>query len=703
MDYPCNLKLQTSPTNGEKMIKYQTPNQNELIIRRAGKLLDMVRDKLRNGELTGPDEYVAEMYESFKALFSGLRKPLLSSFEIDEKSIRDPEEYRRFLVNLEADLETIIKVSKDTTDASVATFNLAAVKGGILDVLVGKANSMSADLQLLDTELGNSVMVAGDDFTNQERIAGGSCDLMPGGLGVSLQRTSVVNVATQDNAKVEINREEDDELYEGRFYAPLGKADPEGGKFKWKQEHKTSSRSLNVPKERMWFVPGDTSEEDLQTERKKILDSNPDTYWQIEKTSRPYALRKWQEDREQADLETPQSITAEQLAEKVASFDDSDLEVAVTVVLDEPKRASFISLVPLNFYEGNYLEILSVATAPSDDAEFEVVPNISNNESILTPEANEDLQEDEVAAVLSDTKAFAGQGLWVFPERVIKKVEVVLRNTIPIPTPYSVFRVTYEGDKVTTTKKTKKTKKYGVVKRRTTTTTSTEHIVQKEDLNYIRSVMLKEGDIAKAPLAPGLVTPETGKEGFSGRTRGNSLNSSKTYGNTTVEFGDWSVSDKVEVPKYDIVRYAIGIRDLNIASYTYADSSELISVPYEFPYPIEKIALAANERFPGELSTDDATEPWIKYYISFDGNKWIQLAPIDTVGMNLMNEGIPKIININSDLPAEARNPIEGYIETKKDVFKVMFKAEMRRPGDNEKVSPVLNSYRLRAVLRGSL
>ena len=61
--------------------------------------------------------------------------------------------------------------------------------------------------------------------------------------------------------------------------------------------------------------------------------------------------------------------------------------------------------------------------------------------------------------------------------------------------------------------------------------------------------MLKEGDIAKAPLAPGLVTPETGKEGFSGRTRGNSLNSSTTYGNTTVEFGDWSGSEKVEVPK----------------------------------------------------------------------------------------------------------------------------------------------------------
>ena len=700
------------------MIKFQIPHDSNLVLKKAEMLLELVQAKLSTGEVTTPDKYINEMYSAFRELFSELKKPILTKYEIDKHDIRDPEKYSQFLTNLRADLLTLIESVRSVTDAAAKGFNLAAAKKGILEVIIKKAQSLSSDLQLVDDDLSQSVMVSGDDFSDQSKIVGGSCDVISG-AGIGLHRKGSINAATPTNAKVEVPRDIRDGLYEGRFYAPLGKAEPEGNAFHWsslkprtemKNKTWTGGVKRNVAGYKSKYTDEGANENDRQAVRKSILDHDPTTYWQIERTERPKSLKLWQDKTEAADLETPQSITLNEVADLVASEDNFDMEVPITVVIEQASPVNWISLVPLNFYEGSYLEVLTVETSPDDTTPFEELPNLEEymNERILTQEANEQLQPEEVKGVLTDTKAFAGQGLWVFPERLVKRVRIVLRQTIPIPSPYSIYRATYETDRTTTKIITEKKKSWtGTVKRTSTTVTDTEHISQQEDISYAESIMLKEGDLSQITpsMTAALATPysdtdtldsHSGKDVFGGEGSGR-------YGNTTITLDNWEVAGKIEVPKYDVVRYAIGIRDLNISRYLFDEQSEFVSTMHNFPLPIEKIAIDTLERLPGVLSTADATEPWIKYFISFDGENWTQLAPIDKSGMNLMNIGIPKILNINSDLPEEARNPKEGYIEADRDVYRVMLKVEMKRAPDVETDSPILKSYRIKAFLRGEL
>jgi hypothetical protein len=740
-------------------VKYQIPVRNALTIEKARRMVEALQARVSSGEITAPDDLLSNMYEVFHELFANLRKPMTKALELKLAGVRSYNDIIKFLDIVAADLDVLSDGAHTLTDAAVESFNLAVVRNKILQDKINKAQSMSADLQLINDDMSNAVIVVGDDFCTPDRMdlaltSDIPCEVLPGGLGVSLAKAGVMNVVDAAKAKVTVTPSSD--AYEGRYYAPLGEAEPEGRSFRWTSEKVKKSRGAGKGggsrrggkrfggggagngKATHTYTAGsgtpqkgvttreaepaspsirDTKysvehapEEELLEARLRILDGDVDTYWQIEVAQKSRAMLHWQKahERESADAEEsgvePPVVTMSDIEDAVTKLGSKGDPLDVTIVIDlgQESPSNWVALIPLNFHDGAWLEILTVETAGADGV-FTALPDLGDmNETILTPEANEDLSPDEVAAVLSNTKNFAGQGLWAFPIRMVQFVRFKLRQSAFTPCPYSVYHTVVEQDYVASTKTRVVKKSYGRASRKTTTDTEENTYSRKLKLDYARSMMIASGDYALNQLM-------TGKEGQASvkkehHWKGGVKSKDTTITVETTPVSDWHMTDKHETPMYDVVRRAIGIRDITVNRYTYKETSELVSVPFDVPNPIMKVGLVVNEHISEELKAVDADEPWIKYYISFDAATWHQITPISDLH-NMDDLAIPSIINVNSDLSEDERSGVEGYVDTGEDTYSLRLKAVLSRPpgDDNDALGPILKNYRLRVFCRGSL
>ena len=713
-------------------IKLQIPVRNTLTVDKANKLLEIIQRKVAEGKVKEPDSLLAQLSKAFTDLFSKLKEPISQETSLHDNAVRDVEPYIELIVDSAHDIDVLLASVKELTAAAIESFNLSAVKQSILKVEIEKTRSASADVQLVDNTLGNSIMVAGDDFTSAAKtdpgfgISGDRADTFPGGFGVGLHRAGAANAVNPEIATVEIDVPEGS--YEGRYYAPLGDAEPEGGEFHWEEQGpgadtppasdgtrsgsrwrrraeeilaKTSSSTLREKN----FIDVGASEEDQMTARRKMLDSNPDTYWQVERTFSPQSLKALQRQQEALlDTEEGPNLTREDLEEKVKAADLMDFEVTLTVDLKEVKNTSWISLNPLNFQEGTWLEVVVVATAGEDEV-FTPLPDFTElytNERVITPEANEDLSEFESSTVLTEGKSFAGQGLWAFPLREVRYIRVTLKQDFPIPSIYSVYQALLEQtiETETTTKRRHKNHA-GVVKEKTKNNITTVEVARPIVLTYEQSSML----FANECSSESLVSVGEREVVDPGEYTGPRSNRVKVSTKTT--YSDSTLSEPmVETPMYDRLRYAIGIRDLEISTFTLAQTSTHISVVYEFPKPIYKFALEAVENIPEELRNVNQDDPWIQYYVSFNDSDWHAIAPAsNSVLYTSDGKAVPQIINVNSMLPDGERNPVEGYVDSKGEVYQVRLKVVLNRPDSEEfeTVSPILRSYRVKAYLKGDM
>lgn len=188
--------------------------------------------------------------------------------------------------------------------------------------------------------------------------------------------------------------------------------------------------------------------------------------------------------------------------------------------------------------------------------------------------------------------------------------------------------------------------------------------------------------------------------------------SSSTETGTTISSGE-TVKRTWWKTKQDRQRFAIGIRDIGVYAYTYAETSESVSLPYISPKPIEKIGLVVDEVIPYAFYSDPehkGTEnDWIKYYISTDNaTSWHRISPQDhrdTLSENGV-DFVPKIININSDVAKEDRTNPRAFIDAGINIYEVRLRIVLSRPNDirnAEQYSPTLRSYSILIYPSGGL
>ena len=164
----------------------------------------------------------------------------------------------------------------------------------------------------------------------------------------------------------------------------------------------------------------------------------------------------------------------------------------------------------------------------------------------------------------------------------------------------------------------------------------------------------------------------------------------------TEEYGVTKIGDNEELKKEMRVtegwRYALGIRDIAIMGFEFAQQSEYISKPYEIEDGIERIMLFANEKIPASYKGQvSESNDFIKYFISFNDIDWYRISPQHHQPVN--DEFPPKIITINTN-EADLEESIQLYktnIMLKELPKQVRLKIIMKQPTPDEKADATYN------------
>lgn len=173
------------------------------------------------------------------------------------------------------------------------------------------------------------------------------------------------------------------------------------------------------------------------------------------------------------------------------------------------------------------------------------------------------------------------------------------------------------------------------------------------------------------------------------------LSSKKTSVSAKLDSSGQKIKDEWLQPEFDRIRYAIGIRELTAAAYTFAPKSEFVSVAYGSPKEVIKVHIIVDQYIPPQF---DQNQTWIEYYIKPEGTtEWIRVQPLNgPTKFDINGEIIPKIINFNIPKPTTAQLE-DKYQTTNEPVNQFRFKAVFTRPegGNNDSITPLLKSYRM--------
>jgi len=116
-------------------------------------------------------------------------------------------------------------------------------------------------------------------------------------------------------------------------------------------------------------------------------------------------------------------------------------------------------------------------------------------------------------------------------------------------------------------------------------------------------------------------------------------------------------------------RYAIGIRDVEVAALPYKTKAELISTEYLAYDDIRKVALLSNQN-PDAATTSALVS--IDHYVSPDnGITWHQIRPLVSGGLIAVDQTVPEVLDFNG--------VGENSIETTNPVYTLRYKAVMER------------------------
>ena len=161
-----------------------------------------------------------------------------------------------------------------------------------------------------------------------------------------------------------------------------------------------------------------------------------------------------------------------------------------------------------------------------------------------------------------------------------------------------------------------------------------------------------------------------------------------------IEYRDRDFRETVNLqPVYELYsgnRWVISIKSIESNYHIYDNSAEIVSKSFDFPYDIKNLMISSEV---DNASLTSSSQQLIKYYVSLDdGNKWIQISPIEN-----QFSSIPEVLSFNQNVFGALRIPGVSYFnypEIPKEVRKIRVKIELFK-ANNANISPIVYSYKL--------
>lgn len=210
------------------------------------------------------------------------------------------------------------------------------------------------------------------------------------------------------------------------------------------EEAQRAGFSLNtteIPKTAENFIVVDkgASEQELQASRYKMLDGNPGSYWQCELVRNTDVIQNF------VDAQLKESENAEVSAAELRDLaqsidvDKEDFEVEIVFRFNSPRTLNWITINPMTFDDGAFVEVTDLSTSQDLESEFVPIESFVSGQfsSVLTDEANEELSEGTANFLLAPSRySYRGNGVWPFAARVVTQVKIRLKQRTPVPNPY---------------------------------------------------------------------------------------------------------------------------------------------------------------------------------------------------------------------------------------------------------------------------
>ena len=709
--------------------EYLRLQDTQMNLRKAQNILAVVEEKRKTDPeaIQSENKMFESLWKSFKDFFSNLGKPSLKLRVLDKTAPALSSDYNSSMKELADDIQVAYGEAGSLGQLIVKNYNYGESQRKMLLNSVKKINSKNIDYSFFAVGQIDRTLYGIDSFIDTSKVdftkVGSdttAAEIVTDQGVVTLRRIGNIDrsglVRNVTGIKESLQAWEPIAQlggYEGLYFGMEGEARPEGGQ--WHLEYSANGTTL--------YEKG-ASEEELGPRRKNMFDGNPETFWEAEFITNTLVgyqnkyngnqisvaefqeLRSNEIDSPNVEIKGDTIVTSEygSLIEDYIPVTQTGavdfLRIDFIVNLSRSVMMNWINLNPNNFGTENYIDILSIETS-EDGQSFVRLEGFDDHEfdTVLTREANEELTPGQALDTLSPDKfKYAGQGIWTFAPRKVNMIKFSLRQPQSYIKPYEVLKYETKQEYTTTTVKNESILWW------TTTSTSVDKRTE------IRTVEL--------PYLEGLIN------GFDILSLGSAENGVDERAWTNIPFGIWGGSKEVTTQvnpetvtrqwretKLDKSRFAIGIRDIGMYSYEFAETSEVVSQPYHSPKPIAKVSVSVDEFVPKQfyLNAPGTENHWIKYYISVDdGTSWARISPTNhnrTVDETSPYD-VPQIININSDISLEARENPRAYIDTPAPVYQVRFKAVLIRPedlADSASYTPTLSKYALKLYPFGGL
>ena len=567
--------------------------------------------KEKMGSAATEVELQSYVNEAIRFYYKNLGKPLFQARKAEAGQLPFIEEYEENNKEIDEDLNILFAELDIITRYLVEYFNYAQAEQKRITNMVQGINGLVGDLQLLSEENMPDTSYMKESFTGY--------DLVETNMTVEENRAQIATqegILTLKRVGV-INRSVEGKVRQVEGNGTAGTA------------HLVRRLGLDDNNEIEYkFVSEQTPNDEVEA----IIDGSPDSIFEYQMVNVPESFK---EQGRRYDFEWAKGDKNEDV-----------LRAKIVIELTTAEDINWININP--YYPPNSTGRLNVYSIRTSEDGFEYKGLYSDGVYVLNSDLNTTPQSYRLDDLFTgsnnfDNSKFAGQGVWSFPTRKAKFIEIVLDQTGSY---------------------TELIGQEAYYKRNKNTTTWTR--------------------IRKQEVPENIVQGKTG-----------------TYSS------DSTTEIKKVIEATEGWRYVIGLRDIQVMSYEFVETSEYVSKAFTVSENdvISELILYANEKIPESyLEKIATTNDWIRYYVSFDDITWTEISPMHRQPVADKESFPPKIISINGN-EADVDKVFELYrtnLTMKENPKQVRMKIILSRPKDDgvNTTTPIVEDYAIKILTK---
>jgi hypothetical protein len=590
---------------------------------------EKAKQKFEDGSIKTETGLIQAVFKAFQDFFVSLGQPMMIPRYAEDGGPPWSEDYNNMMDEIKQDLELLYQEVDILGRALYTDFNHNMVQYDIIQNEYLKVSDKLKDLELLSTNLNanGKIVLHRNDFINQDKIDFERITGTPAQVqngAVTLKQKSAENVAKDALVSIVIGNK----TYSNFIIGSESNGFPGNN-----HEITVAPSGTMTGSDYMYKFVG---EKNNHSAYGAVLDGDPNTWFEYELVN----VREQDRMRVAQNLGFEYQVSGNQTIEWAREPEDGKLKLHLQLVLPEPK---FVNRININMY-----------TPPNYGAKPAIVKNILVSDGQNAP-----------VSVLSPNKKDDDYDFYFTP-RMVKSVSILFEQ----PNKYytDIGHIYYEQKKqITDTSYV-----FDTITKNDASTPSPRvagPLISLQDIGV---------DVKVNETSVDADYPMQNQDQQSAAMEDILYNLTRNIANENIEMG---------VERFEGWRYCIGIRDIEIWSCEYEQTGEIVTEPYYFDQPLDKITLEVDEDIPESFYQGNPADKykWIKYFVSIDdGAHWYPITPLNRQSFVSGDEPEPpKVYTIQQvTKSSESIDTQPGYIESEYPVYSIRLRILFERPDE---------------------